>query len=621
MDIQRGVHITMLALLVGLAGCGATGEGPECQADRDCGANEVCYVSSCIKAQTEAVSGLGLRGETGGNGQLLILGKDLGITQNIAVQAVGDDGEPAPYLTVDIAAKGGRVIAVVYDEYSNSIGVRELSVAELEQLAQPLVAGAAAQETARQPIVITAAALLVIKVASLAMTAYSAFNLGEALYEIGDFTVDNYSHYDSGYLVFCPTIAGLVKELLPSVIKGGNAVLSIVTYKGAGKTIGMALGVVAGQLKSMVAEDKIQDFAALVGDVVRQSVGQDTVVGIRVHYLTAVWPGNPYTLIELSLNSPECGDCASHAWKACVGDVLWWFNSCGAKEELLQDCQVDDMNCKGEDCVPRPCQPKIHKGCDGNSVVWFDSCGQADTAVLESCSGDLTCLNGTCVEKLECNQHSDCPTSQHCQGAECIADACEQGSKYCIGSSIYECDASGREKKLVQSCPYKCQSGNCSECASDCSGKSCGPNGCGGSCGTCADGLVCSSGECASSCTPNCNAKECGSNGCNGSCGECSVDEVCDQGTCSPECAPSCQGKECGSNGCDGSCGNCGAQETCLQGTCESSGNTGPTCTGDENPCEYPSGCSSAWSGYCPEWCGTGFGCVDYKGFCCCFQC
>jgi len=551
------------------------------------------------------------------------MGQHLGITTNILVTALDENGEAAPNVTVDIAAKGGRVIAVLYDEYSNGIGMKDLPVAELEKLVQPLEVNShvGGLETDRKPIVVVAAALLVVKVASLALTAYSAFNLGEALYEIGDFTVDNYSHYDSGHLIFCPTVDGLVKDLMPSVIKGGEAILSIVTYKGAGKTIGKAVGVVAKQLVSMAAGKGIEGFADFVGGAIGETVGPETVVGIRVHYLSAVWPGNPYTLIELSVNSPECGACETHAWKACIGEVLWWYNSCGAKEEILQDCQYDDLNCKGEECVPRLCQPAIHKGCQGDDVVWFDSCGQPEKSVLQNCAGDLTCLNGTCVEKLECNVDSNCPSAQHCEKGECVADVCPQGSKYCVGSSVYQCDATGRKASLVEKCQHKCQDGICGKCTAACGDKECGNDGCGGSCGDCTNALVCSYGQCANSCTPNCAGKECGSNGCSGNCGECVSDEVCDEGICSSICTPSCSGLECGSNGCGGNCGSCGVQESCEQGVCEPTGNTGPACTGDENPCRGPSGCGPAWSGFCPDFCGTGFGCVDDQGRCCCFIC
>jgi len=53
-------------------------------------------------------------------------------------------------------------------------------------------------------------------------------------------------------------------------------------------------------------------------------------------------------------------------------------------------------------------------------------------------------------------------------------------------------------------------------CLPSCSGKECGPDGCGGSCGTCPSGQPCINGKC--QCIPNCTDKECGPDGCGGEC-------------------------------------------------------------------------------------------------------
>jgi hypothetical protein len=73
-------------------------------------------------------------------------------------------------------------------------------------------------------------------------------------------------------------------------------------------------------------------------------------------------------------------------------------------------------------------------------------------------------------------------------------------------------------------------------CVRNCSGRQCGSDGCGGTCGTCATGQVCStlSGTC---CTPNCGSMECGPNGCGGSCGRCLGGERCRAGFCEPVCS------------------------------------------------------------------------------------
>ncbi|KAL6049644.1 UapC protein [Balamuthia mandrillaris] len=112
-------------------------------------------------------------------------------------------------------------------------------------------------------------------------------------------------------------------------------------------------------------------------------------------------------------------------------------------------------------------------------------------------------------------------------------------------------------------------------CIPHCGEKDCGPDGCGGSCGSCQTGQHCTvSGACV--CTPSCIAKECGPDGCGGTglvfahgnvihtdsptgvCGECSSLESCNSNQrCMRTCVASCQGRECGPDGCGGTCGGC----------------------------------------------------------------
>ncbi len=74
----------------------------------------------------------------------------------------------------------------------------------------------------------------------------------------------------------------------------------------------------------------------------------------------------------------------------------------------------------------------------------------------------------------------------------------------------------------------------------DCSGKVCGSDGCGGSCGTCKSPKTCKSGKC--KCIPDCAGKQCGPNGCGGYCGTCGWGTKCNSYKC--KCGPSPHFKE-----------------------------------------------------------------------------
>ena len=86
---------------------------------------------------------------------------------------------------------------------------------------------------------------------------------------------------------------------------------------------------------------------------------------------------------------------------------------------------------------------------------------------------------------------------------------------------------------------FEVRAGEC-HCTPGCSGKTCGGDGCGGTCGTCPSGTQCSSaGACVQSCAPNCSNRVCGDDGCGGTCGTCGTGTQCSSsGTCiGPSCA------------------------------------------------------------------------------------
>jgi MYXO-CTERM domain-containing protein len=85
--------------------------------------------------------------------------------------------------------------------------------------------------------------------------------------------------------------------------------------------------------------------------------------------------------------------------------------------------------------------------------------------------------------------------------------------EFCTGASM----ALGMAKTLLDGVP----SGQ--PPATLCLGRTCGDDGCGGSCGSCTGGKTCSAdGACVSACVPSCAGKTCGdSDGCGGTCGSC----------------------------------------------------------------------------------------------------
>jgi hypothetical protein len=150
-------------------------------------------------------------------------------------------------------------------------------------------------------------------------------------------------------------------------------------------------------------------------------------------------------------------------------------------------------------------------------------------------------------------------------------------------------------------------------CTPSCAGKTCGDDGCGGTCPPgCGASYTCQSGTCV-----------CGTVTCNSAC--CNAGEVCYANAC---CAPACGGKTCGDDACGGTCPpGCGANFTCSAGTCVCPNVTcGAACCSAGQVCSGGACCTPSCAGKtcggdgcggsCPPGCGTNFTCS--AGACVC---
>ncbi|UJR84929.1 Hypothetical protein I5071_70080 [Sandaracinus amylolyticus] len=214
----------------------------------------------------------------------------------------------------------------------------------------------------------------------------------------------------------------------------------------------------------------------------------------------------------------------------------------------------------------------------GESIVCCS--GRVDGALCAPgngrCVSDAECLSGSCDPGDEDGRICDCST----EGAACAHrdDCC-----------------------AVPGVRLTCEGGVCS-CLRRCDGRSCGPDGCGGTCGTCATGTMCdeTTGACRAICTPSCAGRECGSNGCGGTCGRCiGGGSDCSDGSCVEVCRVT-------GSSCDGDppCCDPGARcqasalASCSNRCCRSAGRA---CASDDQCCSNDCA-GGVCSGY---WCGT----------------
>jgi len=122
----------------------------------------------------------------------------------------------------------------------------------------------------------------------------------------------------------------------------------------------------------------------------------------------------------------SCNNCESHVSQKCVENSVYWFNSCGRQQDLIQNCS-GNQTCQSGACV-NSCTPYSSQKCVGNSVYWFDSCG-TQQELSQNCSANQTCQSGACQDQ---NQNVNCSSDCDC-GANGFVD-----NTFCTGNDVYK---------------------------------------------------------------------------------------------------------------------------------------------------------------------------------------
>jgi hypothetical protein len=294
-----------------------------------------------------------------------------------------------------------------------------------------------------------------------------------------------------------------------------------------------------------------------------------------------------------------------------------------------------------------------------------DDGGKRTASACEATSecGDGVCFDATCYST--CTAQNDCQTEELCvrrtEASGDAVDLCVAASDFAgctddaacaelvtgpCAAAVCDLDSGlcaielfedGVACELAGGVAGVCATGLCVEeatCEPDCEGKTCGDDGCDGSCGGCEEGWGCEEGACVEECDPTCMEgfvcidQLCHEVGPDPPCapgyiavkGEC-VEEclhLCGEGyTCDEDgeciCTPDCEGKVCGGDGCEGSCGQCEEGLTCIDGACicvpdcngkecgdDGCGGICGECLGCEGEVLDPGDC---YEGQCPDFC------------------
>ncbi len=352
-------------------------------------------------------------------------------------------------------------------------------------------------------------------------------------------------------------------------------------------------------------------------------------------------------------SGPACADGTHQSGNACVLDAP--APSCGAGTVLVGTACVPIDGGSAADTIADTSSTDDAANPDDGSDA-----GDADAAPEIDAAADLpdaatSCLT-PCAKGYVCSALGTCEPDQVAVKWTCLPVA--KGDGAACDCNCGEPDPDCADPSLpVAGCGPSgtCKSdGTCATCAPSCTGKQCGSDGCGGSCGTCLepDKLYCSkTGQCVPACVPECGGLNCGDDGCGGSCGTCAGSQICQSGQCTtlpPElsclnqcgglasggcscekgcksagtccadvdfacaCLPDCSGKVCGSDGCGGFCGACENGLYCDIGQCVVDLCQPDPC-GGHGSCSQVDGscaCESQFTGTQCDACASGL--VDY---------
>jgi len=125
-------------------------------------------------------------------------------------------------------------------------------------------------------------------------------------------------------------------------------------------------------------------------------------------------------------------------------------------------------------------------------------------------------------------------TLKYCSGGTLKTLDCTTQNPQCGwdgNNGWYDCGTAGAASPDASQ-PLLCPGETCTD---TCGARECGVvcgQACGSNDGGCPSGQVCSDAGTCETCTPQCDGKTCGEDGCGGSCGTCGTDATCLLGTC-----------------------------------------------------------------------------------------
>lgn len=119
--------------------------------------------------------------------------------------------------------------------------------------------------------------------------------------------------------------------------------------------------------------------------------------------------------------------CAPFATKKCISNISYWHDSCGALQDIYQNCNITGQICSNGQCIakpqPAPTSIKHHSTkCYNNDIYWYSSDGTLQD-IYQKCQDDNSCTIDACQENA-------CKNTLSCDGSTC-ATSSQDYSNYC----------------------------------------------------------------------------------------------------------------------------------------------------------------------------------------------
>lgn len=168
-------------------------------------------------------------------------------------------------------------------------------------------------------------------------------------------------------------------------------------------------------------------------------------------------------------NYNNSANCTYHSYEQCIGNDLYWYNSCGQQQDYVGTCNgYNSYNYNYNYNNYRSCTYHAYKICQGNSVYWYDSCGTQQD-LYYSCAAGQVCNSP--------GQYGQCTT--YVQPIQPINNYVAHYKTACYNNSLYWYDSLGSASGLYKNCDDNnacttddCSSNKCSNTIK-CDGSTC----------------------------------------------------------------------------------------------------------------------------------------------------